>query len=119
MIDGLRQYAERLAFVRPGFVVLGLAGVGAAGWEILGPGFAGEEDLLLPAVVAIMWSIVGFAAIGLFRDVPPPLEGDADFMTRLGRRLSRGFFYAVALVFIGLTLTGLYMTYKLVSIFAG
>jgi len=118
MIDALQRFAERLAFVRPVFLILGIAGLLAAAWEGLGSGF-GAEDYLIPSLVLILWSIVGFASIGLFRDVPPPEPNGEGVITRLKHRLSRAFFWLLALVFIALTLTGLYMTYKLISIYTG
>ncbi|MDZ7686822.1 MAG: hypothetical protein U5O39_19160 [Gammaproteobacteria bacterium] len=118
LIDAFRRYAERLAFLRPVFAIAGVAGLGLAGMEIFGEGI-GEKDYLAPALVLVLWSLVAFASIGLFKEVPPSPPGEAGFIERTKRRFARGFFSLLAVTFVVLTLAGLFMTYRLISLQGG
>lgn len=115
MIDGLQRLAERLRFVRPVFLASGALASGAAGVELFGGGF-GEQDYLGITLIVMLWSILGFSALGLFRDVPTRTpEGERGF-ARLKRQVARGLFYLVAAAFVVATLVGMYMTLKLIQL---
>lgn len=114
MIDGLQRVAERLRFVRPLFLASGALALGTAGVELFAGGF-GAQDYLGIALIILLWSILGFSALGLFRDVPMRAD-EARGLARLKRQFARGFFYLVAFAFVVATLVGVYMTLKLIQL---
>ncbi len=114
MIDRIAAISDRLLFLRPFFVLLGVCAGGIAAFEIFGAGI-GETDHLPIALLGLLWSILGFSGLGLFAQVPPsgPAPG---FFANLRLRALRGMYYILALAFVVVSLVGAYMTYKLISL---
>lgn len=115
MIDHFSAVARRLNAVRPVFAILAATAFGAALFEIFGGGI-GERDYLPVALVGLLWSVLGFAAIGLFQSVPPNDDAIDSRTAGFARSLARGFFYLLATLFLIATVVGLYMSWKLLSV---
>ena len=116
MIDGLKHLSVRLRWLRWILALCGVIAVGTLVAELFYDLEPNRPDAwLIPAAVLCLWNIVGLTMLNTFSHVPL-IDLDAGLMTRLKARVIRAIYYLVATLFIALSITSLYVTYKVVSI---
>lgn len=117
MIDRLRVVTVRLQFLKPAFVVLAILAIASLVAEVFFTIVEGEEDaLLIPSSIVFLWSLIGFTGLNAFPHVPPDTDESIGVVARLKLRVVRFLYYGLGLVFVALTLAGLYMSYRLFAI---
>lgn len=93
MLNWLEGQAQRLAFLR--LPALLLAAVGLVLFIL---------TLQLPAVLLLIWSLLLYAFLTLFRHLPQ-IEPSAGWLQRLKLRLRRFIYHLLALLFLLLSVT--------------
>jgi hypothetical protein len=83
---------------------------------VLGPGSAAANQTLMPGFVGLVWAATTFSFIATFRTIPEKADKSLKFISRLKRRLSRGWYWVISLVFLGTTIAALILTGRLMSI---
>lgn len=120
MIDQFQKYAERLQFLKPVCILLGLIAGVLLGVEIFGNPVPEREDaLLIPSAVLLLWSILGFIGLNTFGNVPENTTEKIGFVARLGLKFRRFGFWLFAILFVLLGAATLLTTYRVVSIWLG
>ena len=71
---------------------------------------------LLPSFVGLLWATSVFAFIESFRGVPDSDGGEAGLYAKLKRRIRRGGYWVLGVVFFGATVVATVLTRRLVSI---
>lgn len=112
MLDQLHFLATRMRWLQPLAVATGLLSLALAGYVMLAATDM-TEALLIPAILGFCWSLVVYSLVGLFSAVPPRVDEQAGFLRRTGARFQRLFKSLLAVSFLGLTLTMVWLTVKL------
>ena len=75
-----------------------------------------DDRHTIPALLGVLWSVALFSFIVSFQDVPEPPTPQARAFTRLRVRLKRAYYWGVAFVLAGLTLTVMWLSYRLLDL---
>lgn len=119
MIDTLQRISTRLSFLKPVLILLGITALGCGAVEIFMVVIPDADDVLLtPAIVITLWSIIGFTALNSFPHIPDDTQEKLGFLKRLALKFQRAMYYGLATIFAILTVAALYVSYKLLSIWA-
>lgn len=74
------------------------------------------DRFLMPSFVGLLWAISLFTFIEAFSAVPSRVDADLTLFGRFGRRMKRGWYWVLMVVFLGATAVALVLTSRLVSI---
>jgi hypothetical protein len=116
LIDTLQKFAIRLQTGRlwllllSGFLFLVLLYIVVTSTTPSGDRF------LVPALIALLWSLSGYAFILNFRSVPRWDNGAGGFFKRLKLRLLRFWYWVLAAMFFGTTLALLLISIRLIRV---
>lgn len=114
MIDTLQRIAVRIRPLRRVAAVLGVVCLaGLAMIVFVAPASGGGNRFLVPAIVGFIWCLSAYGFIDTFQFVPEKLDRDYGIVARIKRRVSRAWFWFLALLFGGSTLAALFLTLKL------
>lgn len=117
MLDFLEKLTARLGFLRPVSLVSASAGLLLLAVSLF---TADLQHWLMPSLLLLLWSLLCYSFLTLFRDLPASPSGQAGLLLRLKSRLFRGAYWLLALIFLLLTLGILGMTLRgLVIFFSG
>lgn len=120
MIDVLQKIAVRIRPLRPVAFVAGLLCLAALGVIVFGsPASGAGNRYLMPAIVGFIWCLSAYGFIDTFQTVPDKVELSAGFFAGMKRRIARGWFWFLALLFGISTLAALFLTLKLGSFWLG
>lgn len=98
MLELMRRLAVRLARTRPILVVLALLGATLAGVAILAFDATHGDIVLFPALIVLVWSVLGISYIDLFARVPRR-DGTGP-QAGIKRRVIRAIDWMLALLFL-------------------
>ncbi len=111
MLLFLNRLALRLSSLRLVSLVIAAAGLIATIMSLLLPAYS---SWLLPALIALLWSLLSFSFLTLFRQVPQAGQGATGWVARFKLKLSLlafsllgGLFLLLTLALVGLSLRGL------------
>lgn len=114
MIDTLQRIAVRIRPLRRVALVLGVVCLAGLALIIFAAPASGDSNrFLVPAIVGFIWSLSAYGFIDTFQFVPERLDREHGFFARARRRISRAWFWFLALLFGGSTLAALFLTLKL------
>ena len=116
MIDAFHNLALKLRPLRGAVIALSVAFVLAAAAVVLLGDSPAHERLLMPAVVGLLWSLSAYVFIVAFQHVPTKPADRNGWFARTGRSLRRGWYWLLALVFLGTTSVAVFTTVRLVTI---
>jgi len=117
LLDFFERLTARLGFLRP--VSLGLALLGLV-LLFISLFVADFQPWLMPGLLLLLWSLLSYSFLTLFRNLPAPPSAQEGLFSRLKGKLTRGAYWLLALVFLLLTLGILGMTLRgLVIFFSG
>jgi fatty acid desaturase len=113
MLDLMQQIAVRFEPARS--ILIGLAGVGAlaAGIALVAFEAAQGDLILLPALVVLLWAVLGVVFIDLFARIPKAPEAGERPWRRLIRKLSRSLYWILAVGFLMLGLIALDVSFSI------
>jgi hypothetical protein len=100
MLDLMHQLAIRLAPARTALAGLASAGAIVAGTALLAFEPSKGDLVLFPALVVVLWAVLGVVFIEVFTTVPRPPEEGPKPWRRLVQKLSRSFYWALATGFL-------------------
>ena len=114
MLDRLHRLALLLAPFKP-LVLLGVVGCGLllAGVVL---GYFGDDRLLAPGLVGLLWFLGLAALITNFSSGPPAQPPAGGSVARLGHRLTRAWYWLLAVAFIAVTLAALYLSLRITMV---
>lgn len=120
MIDTLQRIAVRMRPLRHVAVVLGLACLAGLVMIIFAAPASGDSNrFLVPAIVGFIWCLSAYGFIDTFQSVPQKVDPRHGVFSRIKRRVSRAWFWFLAVLFGASTLAALFVTVRLGSVWLG
>ena len=74
------------------------------------------ERFLTPSLVGFVWAATTYSFIATFCTIPEKADNSQRLIGKLKRRISRGWYWFIAVVFLGTTVAALILTGRLMSI---
>ena len=116
MIDRLGRIAGVVQRGRWLWVLLALAAIPLIGVSVVENPWLADDRWLMPAVVALCWSLTLLSFGRLFESVPPPANKGMPWRRRIARRLRRGMLWLLGLAMIGLSGAVLLLSWQLLRV---
>jgi len=116
MIDKLQRIAQSIQILLVPSIVVGFICLFSVVIIILNAGSGEGNRYLMPGFIGLIWALVTYSFIVTFRNVPEKADSSQTFAGRMRRRASRGWYWLVALVFLGTTGAALIFTVRLIAI---
>lgn len=116
MIDYLRAFSKKAAWLQPIFFIITAAAFIVVGYVVFIEDGADKDVYIIPSIVGMLWSLVCSLLLSVFPYVPPKPDTKKRFLKRLKIRLARGGYYIGSLVFCVLGVATVWLTVKLLSI---
>lgn len=113
MIERLQLIASFLHRIRLLIIGAGLLFLLAFSLSLFGAGGFNSSEHLIPALVGFVWAVTGYSCANVFLHVPPPPAADCGFLERWRIKLRRGFYWILALLMLGLTISVVILSYEL------
>ncbi len=116
MIERLQKIARPLNRIR-GLLLLFAGGSGLAVIASLVPGpWRQGDDWLIPSLLLLIWFLALYSLSKLFISIPPPTTSGSNWRQRTSLRLRRAGMTILGILFIGLTVGIMLLTYQLVRV---
>ena len=116
MIDKFQRIAQVTQILLVPSVVVGFICLISMVMIVLNVGSGDGNRYLMPSFVGLIWALATYSFIVTFRDVPEKADRSQTFVGRIRRRVSRSWYWLIALVFLGTTGTALIFTVRLMTI---
>lgn len=116
MIDRLQRIAYRIRFLRLPSVALGSLCVASIVVILIFTGPRGGERWLMPSFIGLLWSISAYSFIVAFRSVPSRPDDTLRSIGRIKRRIARGWYWFIGMVFLAASVGVLVASFRLASI---
>lgn len=120
MIDRFRSIAIAGKRFKPLAVFVGIVAITIIGLEVLGiVGASGDDFLVVPSIVILLWAIVLWTILHSFPGVPERLDRGARFFKRIKNKMVRLIYYLLAMLFVVTTVMVILLSFKLLKIWYG
>ena len=116
MIDKLQRISRSIQFLRLPAIAVGLICLATAILVILSSNSSDGDRFLIPSVVGVLWAMSTYTFIVTFRSVPERADNSLSIFGKFGRYVQRGWYWAISVIFIGTTVTAIYFTNSMLSI---
>lgn len=117
MLDLLRKIAVWMSPLRPVALVGGLVCLAAlSGIVFVYPASSTGNKYVMLAIIGLVWCLSAYGYIGTFQSVPGRVEPSSGLLARVKRRLARGWFWFLAILFGLSTLAALFLTFRFGSL---
>lgn len=117
MIDQLQRIAQSIRVLKLPAILVGLGSLTTAVFALFASVSPTETNkFLIPSVVALLWALSTYAFIETFQSIPEKADKTLSYFGRLKRRLSRGWYWLVGVIFIGTSLAVLFVSYRLLFV---
>ena len=116
MIEKFQRMAQAIQILLLPSVVFGSTCLVAMVLIVLSGSTDDGNRFLLPIFVGFIWAATTYSFIATFHAVPEKADKSLGFVPRLKRRLSRGWYWFIGVVFLFTTIAALATTGRLMSI---
>ena len=116
MIDKFQRLAQTIQVLQLPSIVVGSICLASMVVIVLNPYSDTGNRFLMLGFVGLVWAATTFSFIATFRTIPEKADKSLKFIGRFKRRLSRGWYWVISLVFLGTTIAALILTGRLMSI---
>jgi len=116
MIDHLRAFSKKAAWLKPLFFITTAVAFIVFGYVVLVEKGADKDVYIIPSIVGMLWSLVCSLLLSVFPFVPSKPDKQQHFLERLKIRLTRGGYHIGALIFCVLSASVVWLTVRLLSI---
>ena len=116
MIDKFQRIAQITQILLVPSIVVGFICLISMVIIVLNVGSGEGNRYLMPSFIGLIWALATYSFIVTFRNVPEKACRSQTFVGRMRRRVSRSWYWLIALVFLGTTGTALIFTVRLISI---
>lgn len=116
MIDRFQRIAQNLRFLLLPSILVGSVCLVSIVIIVVGIRSEELERFLTPSFVGLIWAATTYAFIVTFCTVPEKADKSLRLIGNLKRRISRGWYWFIAVVFLGTTIAALIMTGRLMSV---
>ena len=115
MLETLQRIAQALQFLRLPALAVGLVCLASFLVILLTSTSLEGDRWLWPSLVGLIWSLSTHSFIATFRSVPEKADGKLGMLGTLGRKLNRGRYWLISVLFFSTTAVALLVTFRLVS----
>ncbi|MEJ2609730.1 MAG: hypothetical protein P8179_06465 [Candidatus Thiodiazotropha sp.] len=116
MIDKLQQISQAIRILLIPSIAAGLFCLYAVIYIVFSSTTHSGDHYLIPSFIGLLWAVSTYAFIVTFRTVPERANNSMSFFGNIKRKLSRGWYWIIGIVFIATTLSSLFLTYRMISI---
>ena len=116
MIDKLQRISHAIHYLRLPAIAVGFVCLVTTIVIILSSKSYVGDRYLVPSFVGLVWAISTYTFIVTFHSVPKKADNSLSFFGKLKRHLHRGWYWVISMVFLGTTLTIIYFTNSMISI---
>jgi hypothetical protein len=116
MIDKLQRISRTIQILRLPAIAVGLICLATAILIILSNNSNDGDRFLIPSVVGVLWAMSTYTFIVTFRSVPEKADNSMSIFGKFRRHVQRGWYWAISVIFIGTTVTAIYFTNSMLSI---
>ncbi|NNC77921.1 MAG: hypothetical protein HKN77_08155 [Woeseiaceae bacterium] len=116
MIDKFQDVAESIRFLKFPAAALGVLFLAVIAAILFGLGSVEMKQFLEPCFTGLIWALATYSFIETFESIPAPADQSAGFLTKARRKLSRAWYWLIAVVFLGTTVFALILSSRLLSI---
>jgi len=116
MIDKLQRISQTIQFLRLPAIAVGMFCLATTVVIILNTNSTHGDRFLIPSFVGLLWAMSTYTFVVTFRSVPEKAGNNLSFFSKLKRRLHRGWYWVISMVFLGTTVTTIYFTNSMISI---
>jgi ABC-type dipeptide/oligopeptide/nickel transport system permease component len=116
MIDKLQRISQTIQFLRLPAIAVGMFCLATTVVIILNTNSTDGDRFLIPSFVGLLWAMSTYTFIVTFRSVPEKAGNSLSLFRKLKRHLHRGWYWVISMVFLGTTITAIYFTNSMISI---
>ena len=116
MIDRLKKLSESIRHFRLPAVAFGCFCLMGTIVIILDSDSGFGERFLIPSIVGALWAASIYAFIANFQSVPEKAHSGLSFFGKVKRRLHRGWYWIIGVVFLGTTAALVYFTSSVIGV---
>ena len=116
MIDKFQQIAQSMRILLLPFMLVGAICLISLTAILIGATSDELERFLTPSLVGFVWAATASSFIATFRTIPEKADASQGLADKLRRRISRGWYWIMAVIFLGTTLAVLIFTGRLMTI---
>ncbi len=116
MIDKLQRISHTIQFLRLPAIAVGMFCLATTVVIILNTNSTDGDRFLIPSFVGLLWAMSTYTFIVTFRSVPEKAGNSLSLFSKLKRHLHRGWYWVISMVFLGTTVTAIYFTNSMISI---
>ena len=117
MLERLQRLAVVLRSLRGLLVTLALLSLGLVLSSLLENPWWQAQHWLIPGITGLLWCLVLYSLSFLFLAVPPKPDATMNWRQRVSTRLHRVISWVLAVIFLGLSLALVALSYQLLRIF--
>jgi hypothetical protein len=116
MIDKLQRISQTIQFLRLPAIAVGMFCLATTVVIILNTNSTDGDRFLIPSFVGLLWAMSTYTFIVTFRSVPEKAGNSLSLFRKLKRHLHRGWYWVISMAFLGTTITAIYFTNSMISI---
>ncbi len=119
MIESLKRLSSKLRWCRAFILFIGFGFFLLFLGSVLNVKGIESDIYLIPSLLGFVWSLLLFLLVSIFPYVPPKPSKKERFFKKIKIKFKRFFYYTLAIMFLAITFTVLYVTFKLSGIWRG
>ena len=116
MIDKFQRIAQSMQVLLLPLLLVGSICLVSIITIVMGAGPQESERFLTPSLVGFIWAATTYSFIVTFCTIPEKAGQSENLIGKLKRRISRGWYWLIAVVFLGTTVAALVLTGRLIAI---
>jgi fatty acid desaturase len=116
VIDRIGRVAQASGWLRIPSMATALACLMAIVALLIASDSRESDRYLMPAALGLLWSVSVYTFIALFRSVPAKPSPDWAFLGRLRRKMTRAWYWLLALLFVCTTAGALFVTVQMLRV---
>lgn len=116
MIDKFQRIAQSMRILLLPSILVGSICFGSMAIILMGARLEEFERFLAPSLVGFVWAATTYSFVVTFCIIPEKAEKSQRLIVKLKRSISRGWYWVIAIVFLGTTTAALILTGRLMSI---
>jgi hypothetical protein len=116
MLDKFQRIAQTIQILLLPSAIVGSICLASVAIILFGARSGEFERFLRPCLIGFVWAAIVYSFIATFCTIPEKADKTQKFVGRLKRRISRGWYWLIALVFTATVVAALIFTGRLMSI---
>jgi hypothetical protein len=116
MIEKLQVLSKRIYWLKPLVLLAGAGFLGLFIYTLFGGNDISKDVYLMPSILGVIWALLFSSFTTIFPHAPSKPDKNEKFFRKIIIWLKRGFYYALALLFIALTIAVIFLSFKMFGV---